>query len=326
MKTVQKIQMFLLIITLFSIVGCSNEGKSSRKTEEEIEKESIIKNRIKNISCDEYSKDSTGNIKSKGTPISYVNYDTLGNIIQKLEFSSSEENEEPPTVEYFTRSYKYSLKGNILKMFDHGSIKDTDVKWIYKYDNLEKHILRETVFNNFGKIYSQTRKQYNKQGYLEQSVIIDNWTSKPICSIQKFSYDREGNLKNEIIEPINGHKQFTKFEYNYNKFGNLSKKIEYEEDDHIIPSSTEYEYDEKGNIISEKINQGDVRIHKYYAYDNKCRLIKTRYTWQNGDSNQDVKKYWIYSYYMNGDKNTKSFYNLKNELLSVFKYTYEFYK
>lgn len=324
MKTVQKIQLFLLIVTLLFFVGCGNEGKSSGKTEKEIEKQNIIKNRIKSITCMEYKKYATGDMETNGSLNSFLKYDSLGNLLEKLEITDGEDYGTKDTLHIINR-YKYSTKGNMIEKVDLDSIGGIDMKWIYKYDNSEKLILEKNVYRGNGKLDFQTHYKYNYKGQLIQKDELLN--SGKIRTL--YEYDTDGNLIKELIDPLNGEKPYTKIKYNYNRFGNLSEETEYTGSGFFsrgIFKNVSYDYDKNGNIIQEE-QYGEVGLLRTTnTYDDKGNKIKVSDWNKDGSSIPDYSEYWTYTFDNMGNKITESSYNSKDELLSIYKYTYEFYK
>ena len=311
----QTIQLlFLTTIIFFS--GCNSEGKASKKSDEEIKQEMIIKEKIKSITILEHKKYANGIIETNGSLSDFTKYDTHGNVVEEI--SNGEEDSTS-----LTRSYKYDSKGNLLEQNNYNSRGELEHKWIYLYDKNNNKI-EETVIDSEGKINWYQVNHYNYKGQLIQSDILSNFR-KQSRTKQLFNYDSEGNLTKEILYPLNDNEHYTKFSYEYSSVGNLKVKNEYNELSNIY-RTTSFDYNKDGNIIKKEESDEFGKNVGISTYDDKGKKIKfSIYQYDPSIQNGKTER-WKYKHNEKGLIVEEDYYNSKDEMLFAYKYIYEFYK
>lgn len=205
------------------------------------------------------------------------------------------------------------------------------------------NILYQENFDNFGKLEQYTKNQYDKSGFLTESV-SENFVM-PTKSIEKanfdtltgkqlsaqvisndtlkfeafFKYDKYSNLI-EQTNIQNGDTTSGRFEYKYDNAGRILFKKQIDNGEQSRNETTnEFKYDTEGNLL-ELISKSELfgEMKSTYEYNSKNRIKKiTEY-----ESGKIVKETLFDKFY---NKTLVRFYK-SNELNKEMKYEYEFDK
>ena len=229
-----KLQLSILIISLFSIYSCSNETKEE----------------IGGYSYTEWKTDINGNKIEKSE---YKLFDEKDNLVKWIQYT-----DENPRVD----SFSYEYQGDILikkNRFINGNLFS---QTIFEYENNKVKIEKELNRDN-------ELESYLKHVYLSDNVeAIENYSkSDELFSIDSLKYDSKGNLIKETQFLSDGF-WFQNHTYEYDSNDNLiiQKSEANPEFGGVGIVEYNFEYNSENEKIRKKVNVPDTGL-EYYIYE-----------------------------------------------------------
>lgn len=307
---------------------------SFTQTIDELEKEAVIKHKIK--SKVQWDHKYEGNKPAKsGKKSSQTTYSPKGDILRIDLFG-------PKNLVSSRETYEYDSRGNRTLYLKTTSPNDPNAQPKYKksstYNSIQKVTL-ETGFDgaeNFKNTFSYNDKgrptkitytlsgridetrEYAHQGNTATVKILKS--GQHLISTMKLSYDAKNNITEEIILSLDG-RELERKKYTYRDDGKLMKEVKLKLGNPYYTIT--YTYNAQGRLtkITEDSKAKGKFIKKEYAYDSKGNL--TEFKWRRKPSDEFNKK--TYSYNDKGIcTSVHTIYPAtKYQLLT--KYTYEFY-
>lgn len=323
---------FILLILMIFIYELFAQGKEIVVVYDVLKINGAIK-KITGVEYKEY-EDSGKKIREDGNK-HIIELDKNGNIIYEKEIFS-----------YYTKSKKciYDEKNNIIEVanYDEKDELSNTNKYIYQdgillekqtftsgddtptrviYTN--KNGKPEEILAKYkdGSISSKNRYKYDKNGNMLEEIEYDTETDKP-DSKDVYKYDAKNKVTEKQIFSTNILNYKTT--YKYHTTGALKEEIEIEYEENIKKkeaAKTIIKYNDKGNRISfEKFNGKDLSVMIKYTYDNNDNLIEEN---ELDPTNGNIIKKIKYQYDSNGNLVLKTVYDSDNYPVQYMEVVYE---
>jgi hypothetical protein len=271
-------------------------------------KEILMRNKVKHITITNWTLDIDGNESPDGFPRVEEDYDTLGNLIERISFVSYRENKNNrDTYKYDERNHLIEHSTYAYVYFPNDSIAEHFIeRYAWRYDDKNNLVYESYKLNENPNVSDKECNyifKYNDKGL---PMAMESKCKRGKCEggfTEKYTYkyDKLNNLTSQLSDKT----EVRKIEIKYFKDSN---KIQ----ERVTSSGERETFDVTGKVI--KKTEGT--ITKYFKYNSSGNLIER--------FDDDPTNVFTYHYYFTYDNNSQLVEaSAKNHIGEVEKEKYE---